>query len=313
MKLFRKKVKPQKTTYFFCGIPFFRTKPKLWNMVYDMQKRISKFEYCSMPDITEQKPTRGQFRELQLANLKILKQVDVFCRKNHIRYWLDFGTLLGATRHQDFIPWDDDIDIGMLRGDYDKFLDLFNTENTESELEVIRFSGKNGSSNMLKVVNKKIPELWVDIFPYDLYSHKTDTWNEKIDLTKKIQTIIRKNRLPRKGHTQEELHNHMRKVYFEKILNNQMPAPEKSKPDIFPGCEFLHDAQFSIVLPYETIFPLKTIEFCGYKFYAPHDPDIYLTAAYGDYMTYPSYIDNIHTDIHKMPLEHILAIKEYIK
>lgn len=313
MKLFKKKIKPQKTTYFFCGIPFFRTRPKIWTMSYDLLQRVKKFEHCALPDITEQKPARGQFRELQLANLEILKIVDAFCRKHKIRYWLDFGTLIGAVRHKDFIPWDDDIDIGMLRQDYDQFLTLFNEQNGDSDFEVIRYSGKNGSSNMLKVKHKKIPELWVDIFPYDLYDRKVDTWAEKIALTKEVRQTICKYRLPLKKRHIEEIHQHMRRVYFEKIMHNKLPAPESAKPDLFPGCEFLHDAVYSFFFSYDTVFPLSSLEFCGKKFPVPKNHDLYLTCYYGDYMVYPSYIDNIHTDIRKMPIEHIIAIKEFIK
>ena len=58
--------------------------------------------------------------ELREANMDILRKFDGFCNSHGIRYFISFGTLLGAVRHQDFIPWDDDLDITMLREDYER-------------------------------------------------------------------------------------------------------------------------------------------------------------------------------------------------
>lgn len=76
-----------------------------------------------------------EIQELRVLQMEILDFVAKFCDENQICYWLDSGTLLGAVRHKGYIPWDDDIDIGMLRSDYDKFARLFNEKNGESKFK----------------------------------------------------------------------------------------------------------------------------------------------------------------------------------
>lgn len=75
---------------------------------------------------------KDYLRKLQLTELEILDEIVRICEKNNLRYYLIGGTLLGAIRHNGFIPWDDDLDIAMPRRDYDMFRELCKTELNEN-------------------------------------------------------------------------------------------------------------------------------------------------------------------------------------
>ena len=64
-------------------------------------------------------------RDIQLESLKVLKKIDNVCNALKIKYFLLYGSLLGAVRHEGFIPWDDDLDIGMLEKDYNTLMNFF--------------------------------------------------------------------------------------------------------------------------------------------------------------------------------------------
>ena len=81
--------------------------------------------------------------ELRNIQIEILQYIDDYCRKNNINYWLDAGTLLGAIRHKGYIPWDDDIDIGMLRSDYEKFVELFSQDESRYQCCTIENTPKH--------------------------------------------------------------------------------------------------------------------------------------------------------------------------
>ena len=64
-------------------------------------------------------------QELKNIEFDLLKEFDAFCRQNQIRYFLAYGTLLGAVRYKGFIPWDDDVDVLVPREDYDKMIKIY--------------------------------------------------------------------------------------------------------------------------------------------------------------------------------------------
>lgn len=67
-------------------------------------------------------------KRLWAANLEVLMEIDRICKKHSITYFLAYGTMLGAVRHNGYVPWDDDMDIIMLRRDYMKFLSVLETD-----------------------------------------------------------------------------------------------------------------------------------------------------------------------------------------
>ncbi|MDZ5038441.1 LicD family protein, partial [Clostridium perfringens] len=71
---------------------------------------------------------KSEIKRLQEYEIEMLKTVDRICKKNNIKYYLTWGSALGAIRHGGFIPWDDDIDISMTWDDYKKFEEIAQSE-----------------------------------------------------------------------------------------------------------------------------------------------------------------------------------------
>ena len=116
-------------------------------------------------------------QEIQEQLYRILCSFDDYCRKHEIRYYLCAGTLLGAVRHQGFIPWDDDIDVIVPRPDYMKLIECTKKEPIAEHLDFICFENGKFDVPHGKVIDERIAVeeevitmdnfLWIDVFPVD--------------------------------------------------------------------------------------------------------------------------------------------------
>ena len=118
-----------------------------------------------------------ELSEYKRLLVEMLSEIDQFCEKNGIRYFLISGTLLGAIRHRGFIPWDDDIDIGLLRKDYDLFINTFKSSKKYYRLLSIE-TDKKYNYPFAKVIDDRVALVedvddaveigaFIDIFPFD--------------------------------------------------------------------------------------------------------------------------------------------------
>lgn len=143
-----------------------------------------------------------ELEELRTIQLDILSNLDVFCRENGIKYSIADGTFLGAVRHKGYIPWDDDIDVYLLRTDYQKFISLFpSVYNSHYRLASLETNPKwtRAYSNMyddrtILIENSKGLNIGVnvDIFPIDDVPDSEYTLNayfKKLKLLSNIHAI----------------------------------------------------------------------------------------------------------------------------
>lgn len=116
--------------------------------------------------------------EIKKIELNLLVEFDKYCKANNLKYYLCYGTLIGAVRHKGFIPWDDDIDVVMLREDYEKLMKLHGEGTGRYRLFSSSLGNMPGGFAKYRDTNVKIrykymftgiddTELGIDIFPMD--------------------------------------------------------------------------------------------------------------------------------------------------
>lgn len=123
-----------------------------------------------------------QMEQLRRVELDILQKFIEVCEKLHIQYFAVQGTLLGAIRHQGFIPWDDDLDVGMLREDYEIFIRngqkllpdhyFIQTHDTDPAYPHGFAKIRNSQTAFVETTCKNLPMnhgIYIDVFPFDFY------------------------------------------------------------------------------------------------------------------------------------------------
>ncbi|MEE3466908.1 MAG: LicD family protein [Eubacterium sp.] len=146
----------------------------------------------------------AKMKRIWAVEMELLEKFDEVCRKHEIRYYLEFGSLLGAVRHRGFVPWDNDIDVSMMRRDYMRFMEVARGEFQEP---YVLQDGANGYgffpfAKLLKsgTTALEIPDappgyhqgIFIDIFPLDvvpdgsaesiaIYQAEVELWTTIVD------------------------------------------------------------------------------------------------------------------------------------
>lgn len=257
-------------------------------------------------DITKVPPAQGLLRDIQLANLALLKELAYVCEKNNFKYILDAGTLLGAMRHSRFIPWDDDIDILMFREDYEKIVSAFKNTTRNSDIYAEYHRDKDTNSQyFIKIKHKKCPFLGVDIFPLDSYG-KHLSLKEQLIETNKICKILK--------HLKKEIDPNISNKETKTILTKTMKekillSSTNENGDFVYGVDFAHKLK-NWFLDRDIVLPLRKIQFEDSKYTTVNKPKEFLKNIYGDYMKYPKKMKILHYSYKNLASEQLETIKK---
>jgi len=249
--------------------------------------------------------TKEQKQKLKSIQLELLKILIMICNQEGIRYFAIGGTALGAVRHKGFIPWDDDIDIGMPRKDYEKFISIAQ-EKLPSYLFLQSFKTEkaylNGFSKIrdsrttfLETAAKELNinhGVYLDIFPLDghpksipekMYFYlKKKCYdarisleyydeNERVSIKSNIKTALRL------------LYPDCRKVIAKRDAMYKRFDFDKSEY----VANFYGAWGKKEVMPKLYFGEGTAVEFEGFEVVIPENYDQYLKNVYGDYMTLP--------------------------
>jgi len=256
-----------------------------------------------------------ELQDLQKIELEILIKFDLFCKENSLKYSLAAGTMIGAVRHHGFIPWDDDIDIFMMRDEYDKFYDLINQgKQIDSKISIINPCSEKNFYPFLKIVRtdtilyeklrkkKDAIGVWIDIFPIDSCGNTYEqAYNNNLEMQKYARKLVMYHLIyPNNSfvHVIKNIYVKLINIFGRKQLKNIIHYFQTYKG--FEGNSYMGtliwaccDRDFyprNFFDEYATI-PFENKEFMIFKKY-----DEILTRRYGNYMELPAEEDRVSHD-----------------
>ncbi len=243
----------------------------------------------------------------QAIVFEMLREFDRICKEENIPYSLAGGTLLGALRHKDLIPWDDDIDLFMLRKDYDRFLEKFaGKELSNPYYKVIDINTGFAGQTFARMVDLRthtssklsltFKNLWIDILPVDAVP---DGYNDR----RKFETQMRKlrrwrvlfNLPPWKGKTllkkliKTPIAALGRWLGFRTRVCKKIISTAQCYEDtnVREAGEIVAQGWIKGTMDRSTFAQSVEVELRGQMFSAMPDYNHYLTGQYGDYLTLP--------------------------
>jgi lipopolysaccharide cholinephosphotransferase len=239
------------------------------------------------PDIRETGDTR--LRQCQLVMLRMLKILDFLCKKNDISYFLNGGTLLGAIRHKGFIPWDDDLDIGMTRNNYEKFVKyavpelpydiFFQSDETDPYFpacHIIEAKLRDKYSSYSRTIDQKETWLkWQDGLQIDIavFDRAYLPSNVLIAVLNRTLTFL----FHRKGNAA--------RAKALKWIERYLPYPKVFATSFINGRKMIKEGLYYI--RHEEVATLVKADFEDIQSYIPVGWHKYLTRRYGNYMQPP--------------------------
>ena len=227
----------------------------------------------------------------QLGVFGIFKEIDRICRKHGLSYYLLGGTMLGAKRHKGFIPWDDDMDVGMPREDYERFLSVASGELKDARLYYTGINYQYPFDFAKAVEIKDGKPLFVDIFPLDGCPKRDSAGIERhykkfcfLRIAKNSHFMTLKGKNPLK----KAIVVALRVTPLERYQRIMHTFLLKNTFDNSPCVGNYSGHWKANEIMERSIYGTPTLVYFedGY-YYGVEKPDEYLTHLYGDYMKLP--------------------------